>query len=110
MPIYEYRCGGCRRRVSLLRKLNDPQPPACPHCGSRELARLFSSFSLRRSDKATYEDILSDSQLIKRLEQNDPRALAEWNRRLSGGEPVAPEYEEMMHKLEQGEMPQEGGQ
>jgi len=34
----------------------------------------------------------------------DPRALAEWNKRISRDEGVAPEYEEMIDKLESGEM------
>jgi len=35
---------------------------------------------------------------------NDPRALAEWNKRMGYGEPVAPEYEEMVDKMERGEL------
>jgi hypothetical protein len=38
---------------------------------------------------------------------DDPRALAEWNKRMSQGEEVAPEYEEMIERMEKGEMPAE---
>jgi hypothetical protein len=38
---------------------------------------------------------------------DDPRALAEWNKRMSQGEEVAPEYEEMVERMEKGEMPAE---
>jgi len=34
--------------------------------------------------------------------RNDPRALAEWNRRMSGGEKVAPEYEEITERMRRG--------
>jgi hypothetical protein len=36
---------------------------------------------------------------------NDPRALTEWNRRMSQGEPVSPEYQEMVERMDKGEMP-----
>jgi hypothetical protein len=55
--------------------------------------------------KGVYEDILSDSQLVRGLEQNDPRALAAWNRRMSqaAGEGITPESEEINARLEAGE-------
>jgi hypothetical protein len=55
--------------------------------------------------KDVYEDILSDSQLTRGMLVDDPKALAEWNRRMSQGEEVAPEYEEMIDRMEGGEMP-----
>ncbi|MCX6005726.1 MAG: hypothetical protein NTZ34_00470 [Chloroflexi bacterium] len=35
---------------------------------------------------------------------NDPMALAQWNKQMSGGEAVAPEYQETMERMERGEM------
>ncbi len=105
MPIYEYRCNNCHRRVSILVRNSSEASATCPDCGSTELNRLFSTFSVTKSDQDIYEDILSDSRLVSGLESNDPRALAEWNKRISRGEAVAPEYEEMIDKLEAGEMP-----
>jgi len=40
---------------------------------------------------------------------DDPRALAEWNKRMSQGAEVAPEYEEMVERMEKGEMPELAG-
>ena len=105
MPIYEYRCNNHHRRVSILVRSFSESSTSCPSCGSTELNRLFSTFSVRKPDQAIYEDILSDKQLVRGLESNDPRALAEWNKRMSRGEEVAPEYEDMLGKLEAGEMP-----
>ena len=110
MPIYEYHCGGCQRRVSILiQGFNEPASLECPECGSGELTRLFSSFRIGKGEsylrKGIYEDILSDRQLVRGLESSDPRALVEWNRRMShgAGEDISPEYEDMMGKLEDGE-------
>ena len=60
---------------------------------------------VQKSYKDIYDNILSDAQLMKGMMGNDPRALVEWNKRMSGGEPVAPEYRETMEKMERGEMP-----
>lgn len=108
MPIYEYRCQGCGRRVSLLVR-GPSASPSCPRCGSQGLSRLFSTFAVRRSEGSIYEDILSDTELVRGLEKNDPRALAQWSRRMGQGmdEQIGPEYEEMLDRMEAGEMPED---
>jgi hypothetical protein len=68
---------------------------------------MLSAFSMHKTYKDVYEDILSDRELTGGMLGNDPRALAEWNRRMSGGEKVAPEYEEIMERMERGELPAE---
>ena len=106
MPVYEYRCNQCRRKVALyFRGFSESSAPTCPGCGSADLNRLFSTFAVRKTYTDTYEDILSDSQLTRGMLNNDPRALAEWNKRMSKGEKVAPEYEDMVEKMERGQMP-----
>jgi len=68
---------------------------------------MVSAFSMHKTYKDVYEDILSDRDLTRGMLGNDARALAEWNRRMSGGEKVAPEYEEIMERMERGELPAE---
>ena len=115
MPVYEYHCKNCRRKVALLVKgFSSPPEPICPHCGGSEMVRLFSTFSVRRSFEDDYERILSDNKLVSGLEHDDPRALAEWGRRMSRSmedDSASPEWEDMMYNLEQGRMPDDmGGQ
>lgn len=105
MPIYEYWCYSCQKKVSLLQQVSSPAAPACPRCGGNSLHRLFSTFTVRKTYKDIYEDILSDTRLTRAMMANDPRALAEWNKRISRDEPVAPEYQEMLERMERGEMP-----
>jgi len=108
MPLYEYFCRHCQRKVTLYLAAFSHTSPPCPQCGDSTLHRLFSTFSVRsKTYKDIYEDILSDSHLTTGMIANDPRALAEWNKRMSQGEEVAPEYEEMLGKMEKGEMPTE---
>lgn len=105
MPIYEYWCDSCRRIVSSYRQRFSVPPPPCPRCGSSELKRIFSTFSVQKTYSDVYEDILSDRELTQGMMRNDPRALAEWNKRMSGAERAAPEYEEMTERMEVGEWP-----
>ena len=108
MPIYEYRCNNCRRRTEVfVQGFSSPPNPPCTRCGSEDLTRIFSKFAVRRSksDKSVYDDILSDSKLTRGLMRNDPRALAEWSRKMgqAADEDVTPETEELMDRLEAGE-------
>lgn len=107
MPLYEYWCPKCRRKVTLYLPISSQATPVCPECQSDSLQRLFSTFAMRKTDKDIYEDILGDSQLTRAMLRNDPKALAEWNKRMSRGEKVAPEYEDMVEKMKKGEMPTE---
>ena len=110
MPIYEYRCCRCGRlNTILVQRASDDQGLECTECGSTELTRMMSTFRIGKGSsymrKGVYEDILTDNQLVKGLERGEPRALAEWNRRM-GQEDVgktSPEYEEMLGRLDAGE-------
>jgi hypothetical protein len=55
--------------------------------------------------KGVYDDILSDPRLIRGMEQNDPRALTEWNRKMTSAmeEEPSPEFDELIGRMEAGE-------
>ena len=108
MPIYEYRCNTCQRKVSIYVR-DSSASPKCPACGGGGLSRLFSTFAIRGANKDVYDDILGDDRLVSGLMRDEPQALAEWSRRMSRGldEPPAPEYEEMLDRMDHGEMPDE---
>ncbi len=106
MPLYEYRCEHCHRKVTLFSHTFSGDAPPCPMCGNETLRRLLSTFAVRsKTHKDVYEDILSDSKLTRGMMADDPKSLAEWNRRMSQGEEVAPEYEDMVGRMKKGEMP-----
>jgi putative FmdB family regulatory protein len=49
MPIYEYRCLTCHKKVSIFfRSYASVSDPVCPECGSTNLERLFSRVVVRR--------------------------------------------------------------
>lgn len=105
MPIYEYRCEGCRKRTSVFtRSVSAAVTAVCDHCGSKKMTRLFSRVSVRRSG----DDFggLDESSLAG-LDENDPKSMAKWIRRMSEqmGEPLDAEMEGDLERLEAGEMP-----
>ncbi|MBN1376154.1 MAG: zinc ribbon domain-containing protein [Dehalococcoidia bacterium] len=105
MPVYEYWCTNCKTKFEMLMSRHEKTFPCCPQCHQHSVKRLFSTFMVSKSYKEVYDNILSDTQLTRGLMRNDPQALAQWNKQMSGGEPVAPEYRETMERMERGEMP-----
>lgn len=104
MPIYEYRCNGCGRRVQLLfRSFSAVADPKCSHCGSADLNRLPSRVSSVRSDTA-YQNLLDDPSALENVDYENPSAVAEWARRMgeAAGVDMGQDYDEMLHEIEQG--------
>ena len=109
MPLYEYRCHKCRRRVTVLIRASSPEgAPVCEHCGSHNLSRLISRFAVHRSagDSLNWAP---DEESFGDVDSEDPRAMAGWLRRMQKemGEESTPEFEEMVDELESGKMPEE---
>ena len=82
MPIYEYECGDCRRRVSLLvLRPSVAPPPTCPGCGSAAMSRLMSRFATVKSEDARL-DALADSSSFGDLDENDPGSVARFMKKM----------------------------
>jgi len=115
VPIYEYRCNRCHRRASIFqRSIRDAVAVVCAHCGSTDLTRLISRVAVLHSEESHLEDLASDASLVD-LDESDPRSVARWARRMGRemGEELGPEFDEMVERMEAGEMPEdlgEGGQ
>jgi putative FmdB family regulatory protein len=35
MPLYEYECQACHRRIEKIQKFSDAELTVCPHCGGQ---------------------------------------------------------------------------
>jgi putative FmdB family regulatory protein len=130
MPIYEYRCGNCKRRVSIFfpsfsaaeSRITSGEAK-CPRCGSPELSRLMSKVRVVRgganggegSDDFDTQDLPGSSgdfgsdSFMEGLENEDPRAIARWARQMkeSMGEEgdLGPEFDRALARIEAGEDP-----
>ncbi len=50
MPIYRYKCGKCGREFERLKNvLEKEEALKCSDCGSKDLKKLFSTFSVGKS-------------------------------------------------------------
>jgi putative FmdB family regulatory protein len=82
VPIYEYECGNCSRRVSvLIRSLASHEAPRCPRCGSSILTRLMSRFASPKSEEARLE-AAADPSRFGDLDENDPQSVARFVSRM----------------------------
>jgi putative FmdB family regulatory protein len=110
MPIYEYRCQDCHRRVSLFyRSFSDiDEEPACPRCGGTQLTRLISRVAVVRSEESRLDD-MADPSMLDGLDEEDPKSLARWMRKMSAemGEEMPQEFDEVVDRLESGQSPEE---
>ncbi len=111
MPIYEYRCRKCRRRVSVfLRSFSEVESarPICSHCGHDKLERLVSRVAVLKSEEARL-DALADDTALGDLDESDPRSIARYMKKMSGemGEDLGDEFHEVVDRLESGQSPEE---
>lgn len=107
MPIYEYRCDSCGRyHQQLVLVISTYEVPPCPRCGKATLRKLVSRFAVKRSEESRLDD-LADPSSFGDLDENDPRSVARWARKMgdSLGEDLGPEFDEMVERMEAGEMP-----
>src|SRR5690242_10085686 len=101
MPIYEYDCEGCKRRVSLFfPSFSAAEERAaagqnrCPRCGGAELTRKMSRVRTLRHAGASMSDGFGDGDDdmpgdmagmaagLEGLDENDPKAIARWARQM----------------------------
>jgi len=107
MPIYEYRCADCKRRVSVYFQTFSAAgsaTPACEFCGSHNLTRLVSRVFQLKGEDAQLDD-LADPSSFGGLDENDPKSVARWARKLGQqmGEDLGDDWGEMVDRLEAGE-------
>jgi len=105
MPLYEYRCTACRKRVTVLTlRVGEESHPKCEHCGSTKLERLMSRFAMPRSEDSRLS-ALSDPSQLSGLDENDPKSMARWMKRVGselGDELGEGELDEMVDSVESG--------
>ena len=113
MPVYEYRCGACRRRSShFFRTFAAVATPDCPSCGApaEQMQKLISRVAVMKSEESRLED-LSDPGMFADVDENDPRSVARWARKLGQqlGDDLPEDYGEMVDQIESGEGPEDEG-
>ena len=110
MPMYDYRCQNCRRRARLFFSYAeyDSAEPVCPHCQSNRMLRIIGRVALGKSEESRF-DALADDSVMAGLDEEDPRALGQFMRKMGRemGEDLGDEFHEVVDRLEKGQSPDE---
>jgi len=115
MPIYEFRCNGCKRRVSVFLR-NHEAGPRCPNCGGTELNRLISKFAYHSVSRVWNEEKGPPPQIGDADYYQDPRNIGRWaehrmkelgmDMRSEEYSKTFSEVNEMIDKAREGELPE----
>jgi putative FmdB family regulatory protein len=81
MPVYEYFCQKCRRKMSFLVMSPASFQPVCKFCNGEDLEQLFSRFSSPKSEENRLES-LADPSNLSGLDENDPSSVSRWMKKM----------------------------
>lgn len=110
MPVYEYRCNTCGRRVSLFYKSYRDYDAAegaraCTNCGATTLTRLISRVAIARPGRDFSR--MSSDEMLNVLEGGDSREVGQMMHQLGQDEAVSdPAFGEVTERLMKGEDPE----
>lgn len=112
MPFYDFKCLDCNRKVTIFYKsfaaYEEIEEHLCPKCGGVRLKRRIGRVAIARSEDSRF-DALSEDDVLANLDENDPRSIGEYMRKMSQemGEDMGDEFNEMVDRLEKGQKPEE---
>ncbi len=109
MPIYEFVCQNCHRRISfLIRDICAPFAPKCSSCGNTNLSRVISGFAYHKSLRTVWEE--SGEPTMHRSDDyyRDPRNIG---RRVEKkfqdmGQELPPQIQEEIQAAREGVLPE----
>ena len=104
MPIYEYRCKECKKRISLLiLSAHQTSTASCTACGSTNLERLMSRFASPKSEEARME-ALADPSKFGDVDENDPQSMARFMKKMGQemGEDMGDDFDEALEEAGSG--------
>jgi putative FmdB family regulatory protein len=81
MPIFEYYCEKCRKKMSWLVLKPAAFQPRCKFCGSESVEQLYSRFASPKSEESRMES-LADPANFSGLDENDPASVARWMKKM----------------------------
>jgi putative FmdB family regulatory protein len=111
MPVYEYSCRSCHKRTSALVLTRARESEVrCTHCGGADLEKLWSRFASPKSEESRL-DALSDPSAFAGLDENDPRSVAKFMKKMGQemGEDVGDLEQAMEEEMGGGGGGEDGG-
>ncbi len=107
MPIYEFLCRDCGRKMSaLVLSRARVSEVRCKRCGSANLEKLFSRFATVKSEDSRLES-LADPSALGGLDENDPKSVARWMKKM--GKEMGEDFGDDLDQAVEEEMAGEAG-
>jgi len=106
MPLYQFDCSGCEKRVEILfRSVTTTKKPVCPECGSKKLKKVMSRVARIKSARERFEGIDHVREAAEMGGSSDPAVFARWARRVGAeyDEELGTNYRELAERAEAGE-------
>lgn len=103
MPVYEYRCEKCSKKFSVLVGVvaggKKEQAVACPKCEGKNVYRVISRVSFKRSEEDMLEDLADPGKMG---DLNDPQNLRKLTERMGKqfGDDLGGDFSESMEGME----------
>jgi len=102
MPIYEYVCQNCGKRINFLVLNKQTFAPKCNKCGSSDLRRIMSRFCAVRSEESRLES-LADPSKWGDLDENDPKSMVKFMKKMGRelGDEMGEDYDQLIQEAEE---------
>jgi putative FmdB family regulatory protein len=81
MPIFEYYCRKCKKKMSYLVLSTPSFHPVCKYCRGEDLEQLYSRFAMPKSEESRLES-LADPSSLSGLDESDPGSVARWMKKM----------------------------
>src|SRR5512142_825862 len=108
MPIYEFQCRDCGRKMSaLVLSRARVAEVRCKRCGGANLEKLFSRFATVKSEDARL-DSFADPSSMGDVDENDPQSVARWMKKM--GREMGEDFGEDLDQAMEEEMAGKGGE
>jgi putative FmdB family regulatory protein len=109
MPNYDFRCLNCGKRFEVFLSFTEygKAEIKCSFCGSAKVQRKIGRIMVARSNESRADEF-SNPSMLDNMGQ-DTESMGRMMRKMSSetGEPMPPEFDEVVGRLERGESPEE---
>jgi putative FmdB family regulatory protein len=108
MPIYEFICQHCHKRMSfLIRDISAPFALECSSCGNADLSRVISGFAYHKSLKTVWEESGEPTVHPGDDYYKDPRNIGRWVEKKfqDVGQELPPKIQEEIRAAREGVLP-----